>query len=199
MRSPSDPSARPLLMRVALAAVTFFALLVPAASAASATHTVPFEGALIDRAFSGSFTLDHFEVKTPIHPLQLAQVPAPTLVAVGTVTAVVEPPLAPPVTFTDAPFVWVNLAVSATCGGDTTVVFGPLSGADYVGFGPIYGQPLWDSSVPIPPWSADVHWGITATSSLTLSNNGGLSCAIAHLNRPAQLRALAAALNALTR
>jgi hypothetical protein len=166
--------------------------------AATATQPVTFEGTDFNSVLAGTFSLDHFEVKAPV---LFPGFPVPeALVAVGTVTATKSfgPPPITTLTYSDAPFDWVFVTVSATCGGATTVTFDPIGGSDYVAFIP-RGEPLWDPSVPIPPWSGDVHWGVTASDSLTLDGNGGLSCAVARAVQHGQLRPLAATLNALLR
>jgi hypothetical protein len=169
---------RPLLFLIAIASA-----MVLSASARAEVGTVSFSGdALGGQIITGTFTLDHFTVKTPLdYPGVFVSPPQPHLVAVGAVTGQVTDPFGNLLlTFDDAPHVWVNLSVAATCRRDTaTVTFDQISGSDYVGFGPIYGQPLWDPSVPIPVWNPDIHWGVTAANALVLTGNRGVVCAIA--------------------
>jgi hypothetical protein len=183
----------------AAAVLLAFAALAVRSTAAASPSSVSFTGGGIGYDVSGTFTLDHFEVKTPVSfPNLPTYVPSPRLVAVGTVTAtrVGGPGGIFRESYTNAPFVWVNLSVNATCGGSVDVSFDPVGGSDYVGFGPIGGLPLWDPSVPLAPWDGSIHWGMSSAGGLTLSGPTGLSCAVA---RVGSLVAQAKTLNALLR
>jgi hypothetical protein len=186
----------PLLFVIAVASA-----MVLSASARADVGTGSFSGEAIVQTITGTFTLDHFAVKTPLdYPGVFVSPPQQHLVAVGTVTGqVTVPPGDIWLTFDDAPFVWVNLSVAANCGGSVTVTFNPIGGSDYVGFGPIYGQPLWDQSVPIPVWNPDIHWGVNAEAPLVLRANGGLACAVAQAVGRDALSVEATTLNALLR
>jgi hypothetical protein len=184
--------------------IALVSALVLSAPALANVGTVSFAGsALGGQEITGTFTLDHFDVKTPLnYPGVFVSPPQPHLVAVGTVTgqsSFFSSGVLTTVPFDDAPFVWVNLTVTASCGDSATVTFDQITGADYVGFGPISGLPLWDPSVPIPVWNPDVHWGVTATNPLVLTGNGGLACAIAQAVSHDHLSAEAKTLNALLR
>jgi hypothetical protein len=189
------------LLSLLVALVSALALSAPALADVG---TVSFAGSAFGgQEITGTFTLDHFDVKIPLdYPGVFVSPPQPHLVAVGTVTGQSSFFSGGPVTivpFNDAPFVWVNLAVGATCGDSATVTFDPITGADYLGFGPIRGLPLWDPSVPIPVWNSDIHWGVTATNPLVLTGNGGLACAIAQAVSHDNLTVEAKTLNALVR
>jgi hypothetical protein len=172
-----------------------------AASVRADVGTVSFAGSGIGgQEITGTFTLDHFTVKTPLANPALVNPPVPQLVAVGTVTGestffsvggLITVP------FEDAPFVWVKLAAAASCGDSATVTFGDILGSDYVD---LHSQPLWDPGVPPPVWNASVHWGVTVTSTpLVLSGNGGLACTIAQAVSRGDVLVEARTLNSLLR
>jgi hypothetical protein len=180
-----------------------FALPAPARSEVS---PVSFSGAAMGgQLITGSFTVDRFEVETPLDYSGLgARQPRPQLVAVGAVTG--ESSFLSPgggavthVPFDNAPFVWVNLTVVATCGDAATVTFDQVGGSDYVGFGRAYGLPLWDPTVPIPVWNSDIHWGVEAADPLVPAGAPGLPCAIARAVSHGNLPVEATLLNALLR
>lgn len=164
---------------------------------------VTFTGGGVAYDLAGTFTLDHFEVKTPLSFPDVLPLyhPAPRLVAVGTTTATETPAFTTPTTWTDVPFVWVNLGLTAVCGGAVRAQFDAVGGSDYTGFGPIGGRNLWDDSVPLAPWDSSVHWGMESVSpAFTLTGTRGDSCAVAQLaGKPKTLAALAGALNRMLR
>lgn len=188
-----------LAVLVALAAVG--AVATAGSSAAVGGPQVAFTGEGAVYTLDGTFTLDHFAVKTPrsFPDLLPDYHPGPRLVAVGTADATQTYPFGPASTYADTPFVWVDLGVAATCGGAVKVQFNLVDGSEYTGFGPLGGQNLWDGTVPLPAWDGTVHWGMLTTSpALTLPGTRGDSCAAAQLARsPKTLTALAGALNRL--
>ncbi|HEY6785065.1 MAG TPA: hypothetical protein VI159_08935, partial [Gemmatimonadales bacterium] len=168
---------RHLVVVAALVASAAAFAAAPVARAASPTISFAGEGRIY--TFSGTFTLDHFAVKTPINTYFDGTL-QPHLMAVGTVSGTVISPFGSAATFTDQPFMWVEVTVSATCGGNITLTLNPLNGTDYAGG--IGGAPplFWDSSVPLPPWDSGVHWGMTSpATSVTLTSN--LACAVARV------------------
>ena len=183
--------------------------LAPASALPAPVHsdaaTVSFSGAAMGgQLITGTFSLDRFEVKTPLNYSAFGGYrPQPQLVAVGTVTGNTSSYTpgsgVTVVPFEHAPFVWVNLTVAARCGDAATVTFEPITGLDYLGIGPIYGQPLWDPTVPAPVWNSDVHWGVDAANPVVLTGNPGLPCAIAQAVSHDNLRVEATTLNALLR
>jgi hypothetical protein len=186
---------------VAVASIATAAVLVLAAPASAASPSVPVEAVGIHYVLDGSFTLDHFDVKTPLSYPVFVNPPTPHLVAVGTLSGVITADFPPTVQrFSDIPFVWVNVSVVSSCGGEVRLSLDRIGGSDYVGFGPIYGQPLWDDSVPIPFWDRDVHWFVpVAPAPIELAANRGLACAAAELVAHGNLNALAATLNSAVR
>jgi len=168
-------------------------------AAVGAPPQVSFTGSMCcSFSIDGTFTLDHFEVKTPLNLPFLISPPAPRLVAVGTVTAsrVDDLPDSVPTTWTNAPLDWVNVSVSARCGGSVTVNLNGINGGDYFAY-IVSSDSLWDSSVPLVVWDpGDVHWFVAASSSVTLAGTNGTSCSAARLARsPETLTALANVLN----
>ncbi|MGZ4333354.1 MAG: hypothetical protein ACXVRJ_03680 [Gaiellaceae bacterium] len=148
------------------------ATLVLAASTTAAAPPASFSGDGIAYDLAGTFTIDHFELKTPV-----AVAGPRRLVAFGTTTAVKTPAFGPGVqAFDDVPFAWVDVSVSATCHAAVVVSLGSIGGDDYVSF--VGGAPIYDASVPVPPWDSSAHWEIGATS-VTLPAARGQSCAIA--------------------
>jgi hypothetical protein len=184
--------------------VAFSGALLLSAPAVGDVGTVSFSGAALGgQEITGAFTVDHFAVTTPLDYPAYLRPPQPHLVAVGTATGrssffSTPPPVVTVVPF-DAGFAWVNLTVAAVCGDSATVTFGRITGLDYRGIGPIYGLPLWDTTVPLPIWNSDVHWGVTATDPLVLAGNPGLPCAIARAVAHGNLAVEATTLNALLR
>lgn len=193
---------RARILVATVAALLVFAALAGRTAAAAGSGSISFAGDGIGYDVSGTFALDHFEVKSPVSfPDVPSYVPSPRLVAVGTVTAtrVGGPGGTLRDSWTNAPFVWVNLSVNATCGGAVNVSFDPVGGSDYIGFGPVGGRPLWDQSVPIAPWDQTIHWGTTSSGSLTLGGAPGPACAVAHATGAGSLVPLAKTLNAALR
>ena len=201
--APGWAANRARILVSAAAVLLAFAAFAVRSTAAGSPSSVSFTGSGIGYDLSGTFTLDHFEVKTPVSfPSLPTYVPSPRLVAVGTVTAtrVGGPGGIFRETYTNVPFVWVNVSVSAACDGSVGISLDPVGGSDYVGFGPIGGQPLWDQSVPLAPWDSSIHWDASPGGSLTLSGPAGLACAVAHAAESAgSLVPQAKTLNALLR
>jgi hypothetical protein len=182
-----------------LALATIGAVAAAGSKAAVGAPQVSFHGSMCcSFSIDGTFTLDHFEVKTPLNLPFLSSPPVPRLIAVGTatVTRTDDLPGSEPTTWTNAPLDWVNVSVAASCGGDVTVNLDELNGGDYFAY-IVSSDSLWDSSVPLVAWDpGDVHWSASAANAVTLHGTHGTSCSVSRLARnPKTLKPLAAALN----
>ncbi len=184
------------IARIATVLLALAALAAPATASASIS-TADFSGSGLAYDFSGTFTLDHFEVRAPAAiNLDGLSVPpgAPRVVAAGTVTGSKTFAFGGVVTFTDAPFTWVRVSVSGSCSG-IDVQLAKLDGSEYVG---LHGE-VYFPDLPFSPWGGPFRqWGILEAGAIHIIGNTGLMCASARLSAAdAPPQALATVLNRL--